>query len=135
MKEMEYLDYSTRICLDLGTKNGFEWYILSLGYHPCAYVKLPENHPCSQLKEYDDFAWLDCHGGITYVENMLFMPDNEILKGNWIGWDYNHYMDYSGNQVLHNVFDYFCWGCKKWTTQEIRNEVFDVIRQLMEKQS
>lgn len=50
------------------------------------------------------------------------------IEGWWIGWDYAHLNDFVG----YNIDTPIRSGCsdRKWTTQEIKDEVFDVIKQL-----
>lgn len=56
----------------------------------------------------------------------LFTDDTRDVEGKFIGWDYSHYGDYLG-------YDRY-YGCdkedKKWTTQEIFEEVKDACYQL-----
>lgn len=130
MKEMVYTDHPDRIVLDSGTKDGYDWVILSLGFHPCAYAKIPKNHPkYSRFRAngYDDFYDIVCHGGITFAATTLDLGKGNRVKGRWIGFDYDHFGDYSGNKVFDELLNS---GAKKWTTSEIRREVFNVINQL-----
>lgn len=50
--------------------------------------------------------------------------------GYYIGWDYNHYGDYSVSMALLGML-----GEKRWTTEEIFEEVVSVIKQLRECES
>lgn len=130
MKEMVYTDHPDRIVLDSGTKDGYEWVILSLGFHPCAYVKIPKGYPRYKFRcdDYARFSDIVCHGGITYVDHSLDTGDGETNHGHWIGWDYQHARDFSGRKD-YDELNKIC-NAKKWRTSEIRREVFNVINQL-----
>lgn len=116
MKEMIYTDKGKRELLDRGIYKDHEYFVISMGTHPCAYVKLNGENP-----EMADNA--PCHGGITYNEDYLKLPDGEI-KGNFIGWDYAHYGDYMGYyERLHDgSFD-----GQMYTTSQIVGECKEVI--------
>lgn len=115
MKEMVYKYNKGFEVLDKGIHDGYNYYIVSFGTHPCAYVVLP---PTNQFygKHYDEIP-IDVHGGLTF--GCSFNPNiNEMC----IGWDYSHvgdYCSYFPNSDEH-----------KWTTQEIRQDVYNVIKQL-----
>ena len=53
---------------------------------------------------------------------------DEMLNGWFIGWDYAHYNDYCGYDETLPIE--FKRGGKKWTTEEIQEEVYFVCRQL-----
>ena len=59
LKEMEYKDKHCIEILDSGTYRGIEYYIISFGTHPCAYVNSPITIHDKEI---------DVHGGITYHE-------------------------------------------------------------------
>jgi hypothetical protein len=63
---------------------------------------------------------IDCHGGVTYSSVELVVANN---KGWYIGWDYAHYMDYSGYMPCGSL-------TKKWTTHEMVSECKRVIDQI-----
>jgi hypothetical protein len=110
------------------TYKGYHFIILSFGSHPCAYIEIPPVHPYYK-KDYDKID-INCHGGLTYSEDGLGNCKCGLHReGYWIGWDYAHYGDY---------YYYDLWGEnsdnnneKKWTTEEIYEEVKDVIEQLI----
>ena len=109
--------------LENGTYKGYEYYIITLGTHPCSYVLLPEGHRYHG-KNYNDIP-IDCHFGLTYSRDYLFQ-NNIISGGEWvIGWDYSHYTDY------FSMEDYSIPGYK-WTLDELRVEVQSVIDQLVD---
>ena len=119
MKHMVYLDlndcYRTWEVLDSGTIDGYEYRIYSCGSHPTAYVKCDLTE--AQERE------IEVHGGITFNGKL------KKAEGQWIGWDYAHYMDYTSKPVdslLRDVYD------KKYDTPEILGDVKYVITQLKE---
>ena len=104
--------------LDSGVHDGYEYAIVSTGSHPCAYVKLPEEHKYYGV-DYDDIPVKFCYGlfGLSYSYDFLaVMPSH---SGWWIGWEYPPYFDYGG--ILDSI---------KWTTAEILDDVKDVIGQV-----
>lgn len=132
MKKMIY-KYSTKPkieILDTGFCKGYLYYILNLGTHPTAYIRIPKGHKYYQKDIYE--ISLNVHGGITYSNKELCVcyPDKEVLNGWFIGWDYGHYGDYSAIEELYPM------GCrtggKKWTTEEIREEVIEACKELEE---
>ena len=105
-----------------GSIDGYDWMIISYGTHPCAYVKLQNDHPYYG-KDYD-YMNIDVHGGITYAEMGYHcnIPGFPVKDGFWIGWDYNHFNDFNGLINFKNT--------KMWTTEEIFDDVKSVIEQL-----
>lgn len=103
-----------------GRHKGFDYYILNLGTHPCAYIDVSDTSLYGV-----DYSNIDinCHFGLTYSYPFLATVDK---KGWFIGWDYAHYTDYIGG-----YFDFFT-GFKKWTTEEIVDECKEIIEQLIE---
>lgn len=126
-REMKYQKSFATILLDTGKCFGYDYYILNLGTHPTAYVKVHSNHPFYN-KFYGDID-IEVHGGLTYSEkelNILPKKENEWF----LGWDYAHYNDYfeyEGNIPI----SLRTYG-KKWTTEEIRADVYNVCKQLKE---
>lgn len=117
MEDMVYTSFCMRRVIASGEEAGYSWYVLSLGTHPTAYVKLPKG---TEAFSVDDIS---CHGGITYVNSSLKIGGGMVVNGFWIGWDYAHSGDFSG---------YFPGsGGKEWTTEEIIDDVKDVISQLI----
>lgn len=105
---------------------GYEYYIITLGSHPCCYVLLPKGH-CYHGEHYDDIP-INCHFGLTYSEPTL-LRDNIITGGEWvIGWDYAHIGDYS---IFHLPLMESTKDGHKWTLDELRCEVYEVIDQLV----
>ena len=121
MKEMKY--HSKRLCevLAEGDEEGYHYVILNLGTHPTAYVELKKERPTIDSD-------ITVHGGITYNGRAYW---NQEDTRDYIGWDYAHYGDYVGTDEL--MFKYgICYSeDKRWTTQEIYEDVKSVIRQLI----
>ena len=126
MKEMIYQAESKTEILDTGYCLGLLYYIMNLGMHPTAYVRIPENHRYYK-KDMDEID-IDVHGGITYSSDHLYIENNQKLEGWFIGWDYAHYGDYAGYE--EKLPKELQTGGKKWTTEEIFKEVKSVCYQL-----
>lgn len=126
MQEMNFNSKRTTIILDKGKYKGYEYFILSIGTHPTAYVRIPKGHKYYQ-KHYEDIN-IDCHGGLSFSENDF--PFNPVvLEDIWlIGWDYAHSGDYIFDRELISLSR----DNKKWTTKEILEEVKEIIEQLIE---
>ena len=130
MKEMKY-DSNIKIdLLDEGYINEgnytFEYVILNLGTHPTAYILIPPHHKYYK-KDYMEIP-LDVYGGLTYSRDYLFWNENDKMSGWYIGWDYCHYGDYfflSEGIAMCNFW-------KKWTTEEILEDVKNAVKQLSE---
>ncbi len=88
MKEMQYSTELKREVLDTGYCMGQLYYIMNLGTHPTAYIKIPKNHRYYK-KDYEEID-VDVHGGLTYSQDYL-MTESGKVKGWFIGWDYAHY--------------------------------------------
>lgn len=127
MKEMIYQKKNRKIeVLDTGEYLGFTYYILNLGTHPTAYIKIPKNHKYYK-KDYEEID-LEVHGGLTYSSKCLGINENEKIEGWFLGWDYAHCEDYTGYEEMYPIE--FRTGGKKWTTEEIQKEVLDACNQL-----
>lgn len=124
MKEMEYSKEISCIILDKGIKDVFYWFILNRGAHPCAYVGVSKDHPFFN-KEYDSCN-IDVHGGLTFADSDFLFNPIMIEDIWWLGWDYAHAGDHYHYESKSIPLD----TGKKWTTEEIKQEVFDVIKQL-----
>ena len=121
MKEMKYSKERKIEVLATGYCFGLLYYILNLGTHPTAYIKIPGSINIDKDK-------LDVHGGITYSKNHLWISENQKIDGKFIGWDYGHYGDYAGyEEILPKEIR---TGGKKWTTTEIYKEVREVCYQI-----
>ena len=129
MKEMVYQTIKITEILSEGEYCGYHFVIVSYGTHPCAYVEIPKDHP-SYMKDYDDID-IDVHGGITYGRHLSHVLGERGLDGFYIGWDYAHAGDFTGDYLDG---DYrFGKHEKKWTTEEIFEDVKSVIHQLEEQ--
>lgn len=138
LREWETLYDSCQI-LDENRYNSYHYIIVSYGAHPCAYVELPKEHGLygRDVYKFDDFP-IECHGGITYSSGKegLFPLEHPCHRdGYWIGWDYNHYKDYHAYDIDPAKADRIFRCDKKWTTEEILEEVKNVIDQLGEATS
>lgn len=133
MKPMEYKKRRQLDTLATGTYKGFRYWILSLGTHPVAYVEVPETHKL--YGTHYNYCPIECHYGMTYSEDhLVFLEYSEKYKcdvrtsvrNTWIiGWDYAYSGDWYGRySIMRND--------KKWTTEEIYEEVKQVIEQLEE---
>lgn len=113
MKEMVYGKSKFEV-LHEGIYKDYKFFIISYGSHPCAYVENKKNY-----KDFDcdELINIDVHGGFTFC--------GEKCGVNCIGWDYNHLGDFSSYISVVCGFD-----DKKWSTQEIYEEVKSVIDQL-----
>lgn len=123
MNQMIYYKEFKTILLATGFIDGLQYFILNLGFHPTAYIDLPKD-----LEITDDD--IDVHGGITYRASRLYVSDDTEIKGNFIGWDYAHYGDYGGYMKM--LPPHLRSG-KKWTTEEIFEEVKDACHQIKMK--
>lgn len=129
MKEMIYQAERKIEVLDTGTCFGFFYWILNLGTHPTAYIKIPKNHKY-YVKEYGEID-IDVHGGLTYARDYLYINETQKIDGWFIGWDYAHYLDYGGYE--EKLPENLRTGGKKWTTEEIRKEVYKACEQLVKE--
>lgn len=143
MKEMIYGEGENRVtCLVDDTYKDIQYVVLNIrGSHPCCYVNLPGDHPWVGLLDSDDAYYnvpVECHGGITFNndyldvechlnENKTMKIVDKVIPGNWIGWDYAHFEDftwYPGREP--HKFE------KVWTTAELIEECKKVIDQVVE---
>lgn len=122
MKEMVYEKDRKQEILLSGIMYGRKFTIMNLGTHPTAYVELkPEE--VNRSNSYNDYD-LDVHGGFTYLDKAYW---DEEDKSQYIGWDYSHWNDFCGYYINDNY--YSNKDLKKWTSQEIFEEVKSVIEQ------
>lgn len=114
------------IILENDVYKDYEYYIITLGSHPCCYVLLPKGH-IYHGRFYDDIP-IRCHYGLTYSKSTL-LRDNIVTGGEWvIGWDYAHMDDYISYDVMFVEADEYG---HKYTLEELRNDVYEVINQLV----
>lgn len=129
MKKMIYQVERKIEVLDTGTCFGFFYWILNLGTHPTAYIKIPRNNKYFR-KDYEEVD-IDVHGGLTYSSDHLYISETQQLEGWFIGWDYSHCGDYAGYE--EKLPEELRVGGKKWTTEEIREEVYKACKQLLKE--
>ena len=130
MKEMKYYKDRKIEVLATGYCLGLLYFILNLGTHPTAYIKIPKGHKLYN-KDYDDIykeVDIDVHGGLTYSSNHLWISESQKIEGWFIGWDYAHYGDYVGYEEIFSKE--LRTGGKKWTTEEIFKEFKEVCYQI-----
>lgn len=110
-----------------GKYNNYDYYIVSIGSHPCTYILLPKGHMLYGFDEYDECD-LKCHYGITYSRDYLL---DEDIGDNWvIGFDYAHFGDYLSyeNALLEgDIFGH------KYTIYELIEDVKMTIDDLVDR--
>ena len=120
--------YPSKI-LDSGQCFGFNYYIISYGSHPCCYIEIPNFHKLYNKNYWDIEDEIEVHGGLTYSRNELYGVDNTGIKW-FIGWDYGHAFDY---QLLGRADGKLLeYQGHKWTVDELRQEVYNVCKQIKE---
>lgn len=107
--------------LATGVYNCIKYYIINLGTHPAAYI---ENVFGVVDEQSEDLLGCPAYGGFTF--NNFSYWDYDAC-GYWLGWDYSHLNlgDYSGLEL--NFPEYMRIGGKKWTTEEILQDVYNII--------
>lgn len=124
-KPMIYQADHTHDVLCEGKYFGFHFVIVSYGTHPCAYVEMTDTQ--WNFLDYDVLEdKINCHGGLTFAGDLTHI--REDLTGWFFGWDYAHAGDYMGYDILFNFKSRY--EDKKWTTEEILEDVFNVIEQI-----
>lgn len=132
-KQMEYTSKEKIEILAEGEYKGYQFYVLNFGAYPTAYVEIPKTSKLFN-KHYLEYSSMDIdievHGGITFSADHL----QNIRKDTWIiGWDYAHGGDYLGFlDILPDDLKLSEGMEKKWTTEEILENVFNVIEQVIE---
>ena len=114
-----------------GKYKDYQFYILNLGTHPTAYVEIPRESKLfgkGYNEIYDMGIDIDVHGGLTYADSYL----RNIKYDTWfIGWDYAHCTDYCGYDARFG--EELNRHSKKWTTEEIFEDVANAIEQLIKE--
>ena len=130
-KQMVYQAEEKFEILCEGKYMDYQFYILNLGTHPTAYIEIPKT---SKLfgKGYDEIydmgIDIDVHGGLTYSDAKL----RNIKENSWfIGWDYAHAGDYVGYSMNYPELFGLSIYKKKWTTEEIFEDVVNCIEQMI----
>lgn len=121
------MSYQENKLLEKGKYKGIPFYIIetSMGW-PCCYIDV---EPVLEF-EFELESSLDeinCHGGCTYADYRLRVG-NEVFRGKILGWDYAHWGDWV--PYVHSD----CQG-HKWTLDELRAEVFEVIDDLLDRRA
>lgn len=118
-----------------GTYMGYRFYIMNLGTHPTAYVGIPITNKLFG-KSYDEIYRMeidiDVHGGLTYSRNHLFGGEENTW---FIGWDYAHAGDYAGFSEKYPSLSRLSIYDKKWTTEEIFEDVVRAIEQIKKEEN
>ena len=117
MNEMVYSRERRMKILAEGIYKGRKYCILSLGAYPTAYVEYRYEFD----EESEEYFNIPCHGGITFQDYARWKKDDNTR---YIGWDYGHVGDFIGSIGQQDR--------KKWTTEEIYEEVKNVIDYLNE---
>ena len=128
---MEYSNYCKPKVLAQGSYRDILFCVVSYGTHPCCYVDIPKTHPLYKTDYFD--AGISCHGGLTYgkseKEFVKVVKDFKMRQNGYVfGWDYAHIDDYYISLLPHT--DNKLKESKKWTTEEMLQEVDRVIYQL-----
>ena len=113
IKPMVYRKERKAEVLAHSTYMGYEFAIISLGTHPCAYIGIPEGHRLYG-KPYRHSAFEDfpVHCGLTYSQKGV----RGLMQDKWVlGWDYAHTCDYMPIPCMDEG--------RRWTTDEIFEEV------------
>ena len=126
MKQMQYSNDNKWEILHSGIYKGRYFCIVNVGgHHPCAYIEAKES-----------FADIEntspAHYGFTYANTLFHLKekvhelselDIEHLDNFFLGWDFAHIGDYTPSRFLEDDLD----NDKKWTTEEIFENVMQVI--------
>ena len=128
------------IVLKEGIIDGFQFAILTLGSHPCAYIGIDSTHKFFGL-EYDEIGEefdypIEVHGGLTYTDDHVSEVESDGFRW-WVGWDYGHSGDFHDNSELRmfnaitdRVQGMYGKGDRRWLLDEIYTEVLAIIEQL-----
>ena len=132
IREMIYQKDSKIEVLYHDKYKNYNYYILSLGTHPTAYISIPKDNKLYE-QNYDDInemVDINVHGGLTYSSHELIGINSEEW---FIGWDYAHYGDYLGYEEIMPI-SIRTYG-KKWTTNKIIYECKYAIDKIIEFES
>ena len=122
------------LCLNKYKK--YDYFIVNMGTHPTAYVRIPKTHQFYQ-KNYDycnpphGFSG----GPFTFGDNASIFQnqlDTEIPNGYYLGWDYAHLGDWLGHWSDE---DNIRMGHRKYTTSEIITDCQQIIEYLEENKN
>ena len=121
MKEMIYGTNKYEI-LDIGKYKGRDYVIISnFGRFPCAYVQTDVDFYTQQDLTEPAHCGFTFYSSLSHLEryNELTEEQKKILCRNFVGWDYGHAGDYT--------YGFHFKDDKKWTTEEILENVKEVI--------
>ena len=118
-KEMIYSERKKGEVLLSGEYNGLYFAILNLGTHPAAYVECRVDYMNNGRVdlEHGRLSGIHVHGGFTYFGKAYW---NSNSRCRFLGWSYDHFGDYTSVDPEG----------KKYTTEEIYQDVKNVIDQL-----
>lgn len=132
MKEMKYLYFPTPAeVLYVGKYKGYDCVIISLGTHPCAYVRIPKNHPLFG-KDYMKCSFPEGYR-VTFSGPSITMAEGvskQIPEGYYLGWDYllgptGELCPLPDGEILTSLL-------YKYTTDEIYDDCKDFVDYLIE---
>ena len=119
--------------LYLGKYKRYDFFILNLGTHPTAYVRIPRTHPffgkdydyCSPPHGFEGGPFTFSNSSANFA-NFLDTP----IPGGWyLGWDYAHINDWLGYLSDEQNIQ---MGNHKHTTEEMILDCKNVIEYLLE---
>ena len=109
-----------------GSYKGVKWAITSVkGTHPCAYIEDKLEGRYEELYEIPLYV----HGGVTFRDYCHFNPEEANVK--YIGWDYAHLGDYLDYHYMPEKIRLKFKDDKKWTYDEIKEEIFKAIDDML----
>ena len=108
---------------------------LSARGHRCGYVEVSEKL-FKQLEDKRDL--LDCHGGITFYDNVESENNIQLPEGCWVGFDCAHCIDGIDKEAVVKLFgntEELCEitdkeGLTAVTTEEVERDCHKLIEQL-----
>lgn len=137
MKPMIY--YPERLepveVLYLGKYKKYDFFVLNLGTHPTAYIRIPKTHPFFG-KSYEE-----CSPNEPIIEPLTFSDSSAIFKdslnqkvpdGWYLGIDFAHMGDWLG---YWSEEENIKWGNHKYTTAEIAWKCTEIIDYLIQVQN
>ena len=110
---------------------GYEYFCVSYGTHPCAYVVVAKGQPYYNARTYEDAESLPCHGGCTFANRGYDGIISEDFTA--LGWDYAHCGDFTSYYYARStefVVTRRLQDNKKWTTKELIRDCEHVIEYL-----
>lgn len=136
LKQMLYTSEGKLEVLCDGEYKGYRFFIVSHGTHPCACVALPETSRFYG-KNYKDEIFYDLnfyvHGGLNYSGRDIYGTLGLEWGSYIIEWSYDLYTDFMG--LFMHTPHYLLDGKKKWTTEEICEEVKVVIDEIIREEA